>query len=133
MPYEVSWYIEGRVMLTRITGNVTMEELHEVDKQLNALLNSCSSDVVHSLGDMTGVESHPTSAFELQSSQTYYKHSRLGWVVIYGYESKIVNYVSAILTQVFRVRFRVLKSRAEALAFLQEKDKTLPDLNRIKE
>jgi hypothetical protein len=132
MPYEVSWYIKGRVMQTRIYGNVTMDELYAIDKELTALLES-SSTVVHSLGDMTGLETHPNSVLELQNSQTYLKHPRMGWLVIYGYESKILNLISTLMKQVFRVRLCVLKSQTEAVAFLREKDTTLPDLNGIKE
>jgi hypothetical protein len=130
MAYEVSWYIEGRVIFSRFSGDVTIDDLDQVNKLVIEFLDSSASNAVHHLSDATGIDSHPNNAFALQNSQSYLKHSRLGWVVVYGVKNKTLNFLSALVTQVLKVRVRMLASHDEAVTFLQQVDKTLPELKR---
>lgn len=130
MPYEFSWYIEGRVIFTRAYGVITLEDLRQGNARWTEILDNADAELIHSLVEMTDVEKYPTSVFQMGDTQSYLKHPKLGWVVAYGLKGTVVNFIISVLTQVSRAQIRVLESHDDAIAYLRKVDKTLPDLNR---
>ena len=66
MPVENSWIIEDRVMLTRLIGHVTIEEMTASAKKGTIMIESGVAPV-YSLVDASLIEKFPLKLNELKS------------------------------------------------------------------
>ena len=57
-------------------------------------------------------------------------NSRLGWVIIFGSDDRIVKFIASAIASMFKTRFRFFYTQGEAFAFLNSVDENLPDLSK---
>ncbi|MCA9884328.1 MAG: hypothetical protein KC708_15205, partial [Anaerolineae bacterium] len=55
---------------------------------------------------------------------------RLGWIIFYGRDDRIMQFLSSSVAAIFKARFRFFYSQEEAFAFLNSVDQELPDLSK---
>ncbi len=130
MPYKVEWLVENRVLISRYTGILTMEDARGQVKEGNAMLRN-GIPLTHSIVDMTGVDKLPPlqAASEFMSTDLSDVRDKLGWTIIIT-NNKFLKFASSLFVPMFKVRQRFFGSLDEALAFLQEEDSTLPPLKK---
>lgn len=129
MTIEMNWLVEGRIVDETITGQITSDDIREQDERTLAYLAQTDDHLMHMIVDFSAVSDIPgLGSF---SGVDWLRHKNLGWVVVYGMDNKLVEFVSSMVLKVTRVRYRFVESRADALAFLQEVDVTLPDLSAL--
>ena len=129
MPYELTWLVEGRVVLGKFSGQLKEEDIPAFDELMLTHLNAGTGALVHHLADLRELDSMPGLAG--LSKFTYVKHPHMGWQISFGLRRPLVKMVANIMSQVFKVRTRDFDTLEEALAFLQSVDATLPDLREI--
>jgi hypothetical protein len=59
------------------------------------------------------------------------RHPRVVWLIIVALENKLMKFFVSATGPVFGLRLRFMDTVAEALAFLQDVDSTLPNLQSI--
>jgi hypothetical protein len=126
MPYELTWLVEGRVVLGKFIGQLAEDSIPEYDKTMLEYLNIGTGALVHQLADARELESMPGMA--ALNKLTYGRHPRMGWQLSFGLRKPLIKMAINIMSQVFKMRSRNFDTQEEALDFLQSVDATLPDL-----
>ena len=117
MPVENLWLVENRVMLTRLSGHVTIEDLAENARQGTALIESGIAPV-YSLVDAGQMESFPLKLTEIKTISDQGSSEKLGWIVIYGIPNRFVSFMATTLFQLLRKNYKVVDTQEEAMSFV---------------
>jgi hypothetical protein len=122
--YTIEWMIPGRVVLTTMWGEISIEDVHAISNGLKKFYEE-GTPMIHSVVDVSRIEKYP-NLLELQRSGKVEMHNeeRVGWTVIVG-TNRLIKFIVSMFMQFLKLRFKMLDSQAEALAYLQEGDKTL--------
>lgn len=135
MGYEVSWYIPGRVVLATVTGTISPEEAEACSADMAQLIQEGEGPLVHLLVDTMNMERFPTNLNLLnRSASKHLWQPKLGWTIVISTNST-TRWISGIITQVARVRFRMFPTLNEGVLFLADQDATvrqeLPARNKV--
>ena len=126
MKYRISWYLEGRVVITEHFQAVTPEDVAQMDKEYVAHLEQSDAALVHFLFDLRQHDSVPD--LKTMSHMEFTKHPRFGWTIVVGNINPITRFLVSTVAQINKARFRSFTTMEDALLFLQEMDSSLPDL-----
>lgn len=128
MAYTVDWYLEKRILMARLWGDTTDNDFPSLGETLATLLNTGDDPYVHCIIDMLEIDRAPTRLAELQQAMNpMLAHPLLGWSL------PLINdptqrYLCTMLAQMYKVRWREMETKNEAINFLIETDKTLPPI-----
>ncbi|MCU0513196.1 MAG: hypothetical protein MUE40_11560 [Anaerolineae bacterium] len=126
MSFTVEWYIPGRIIKVEVAGDMTLSTVATISQQLATLLDAGTAPLVHILIDVSRMAAYPSHLKEMQrASEPHLKHSRCGWILMYGVTSPLVTFVTNTIMQLAQVRTRTVSSEAAALAFLRDHDDSL--------
>ncbi|MFN8451322.1 MAG: hypothetical protein U0521_22755 [Anaerolineae bacterium] len=129
MPVDVSWFLDKRVLMCRFQGNVTIEELRDLAQTGIDSLETCSYPVMHSLYDAAALTSLPINLQSIaHAASRPYAHPKMGWIAIYNAHVPILAFAADMILRLFRVRYRIVNTQADALDFLNAIDPDLPPL-----
>lgn len=128
MPYTVNWYLDKRIILANLWDDVTVDEYNEMAQMVEDMLTIGNDPYVHCIINMANIGNSPTRLVELQSAlKPMLSHPQLGWSLpIMSDETQ--RYLVVMLSKIYQVRWREMKSIEEALQFLAQMDQTLPPL-----
>lgn len=115
---DVVWLIEQRVLLVRIGCHVTLAEL---DHQIGLTLNRGASSAVH----VVIQDRELLPVFHDFDEIALFDHPRIGWIVVYGVQNRLLRYIWSVASQQRGLRVCHVDSQAQALQFLSETDPTL--------
>ena len=130
MPCELKWYLKDRVLLERLHGVVTLEDVKDSNVQLKALLASGVAPT-HVIVDLSGVERFPTSLSTIKEFVKPVPNQEiLGWVLIFGAQNSLLRFLASMVTQFTgdNVRMRMFDDLTETLDFIRKQDETLADI-----
>ena len=129
MPAENLWIVENRVMLTRLTGHITIEDMAVSARKGTALIESGTAPV-YSLVDASQIEHFPLKLNELKTVSEQGSSDKLAWIIIYGIPNRLLSFLATTFVQVIGKRYKVVASQDEALAFVaqQEGHTLIPNL-----
>ena len=128
MPYQTSWCVEQRVILTRYTGIIVAEDIHGQIKETRALIEQ-GTPLIHSIIDLSQIDKWPplNTVNEFRAMEIDDVREHMGWSIIVA-NNVVLKFGSALFAPIFKLRQRILPTLDEALDFLQENDSTLPKL-----
>jgi hypothetical protein len=125
MPYSIRWYVEGRVILERAYGIVSMEELVRFNEEVTREIAEHGTPPVHVIADLTSVERYPPSLGEILSTmRRTTDRARLGWMLV-AVQNPVLRFVASVVFQVAGMRLRMFPTVPEALKFLVLMDDTV--------
>jgi len=129
MAYEVSWFVDQRVVYFRSYGTATVEDIHNMNRDTQAYVRA-GQPLVHVLVDLSALEKFPTNLSGMRQSLQQMDHERMGWVVVCGAGNALLRFVASLITQfvIPNVRLRMFDTVEQGTAFLRERDATLTDL-----
>ncbi|MBA3874826.1 MAG: hypothetical protein H0X30_37335 [Anaerolineae bacterium] len=128
MGCEISWYIPGRVVKAEFSGDINLQEAEAASELATQFIQSGEPPLVHLLADATKLERFPTNLNLLnRSASKHLWQPKLGWTIVISTNST-TRFISGIITQVARVRFRMFPTYSEGLNFLADQDSTLRDI-----
>lgn len=128
MGHEISWYIPGRVVYAKFTGEISLAEAEAASELTAQLLQSGDPPLVHLIADTTKLDRFPTNLNLLnRSASKHLWQPKLGWTIVISTNST-TRFISGIITQVARVRFRMFPTLEDGLKFLADQDVTLREL-----
>jgi hypothetical protein len=118
MPISTSWYIPGRVILTKVTGAMTGEDIEEMNRIITE--NAPQSGMVHQLIDITEMTKAPTIG-------TLRQHTRKagdgdGYVISIGKVNRLLEFVITTAAQFTNSRILVVPTLEEAIMKLRQLD-----------
>lgn len=129
MPYQVSWYVEQRVIYCRAYGVASVEDIHHLNHETQSYVRA-GQPLVHVLCDLKGLTKYPTNIAGMRQSLEQMDHERMGWVIVCGAGNALVRFIASLITQFIipNVRLRMFDTLEEGIDFLREHDVTLEGL-----
>jgi len=130
MPVETDWLLQNRIIGIRLYGDVTVADIQISNQTVTQMLDQLqqADHLIHVIHDAGGVTSIPRRVGEIvKATRSGFTHPKIGWTVAYNMENQLIRFMGDMLGRIFRARFRIVQSYAEAMAFLHEMDGTLPD------
>ncbi|MEO8612346.1 MAG: hypothetical protein ABI690_30905 [Chloroflexota bacterium] len=129
MPTVTTWYQENHVIISRVEGEATLQDITAVDAEVVARIRQGSkvTPLVHFILDMRAMTKIPVNLVEIRRALTHLKEPALGWTVVAGM-SPVIRFVAGMITQMAGVRFRMVPTLEEAVSFLISQDESLADL-----
>lgn len=126
MANELTWMLEGRVLLISAMGDIAIEELRQMDSDILEMINSTDhSEWIHIVIDMRQVTQFPHNLQQIKQALTHVDNPHLGWKIMIGAGS-ITTFIANTVTQIARARFRAFSTMQEGLDFLTARDSALP-------
>jgi hypothetical protein len=132
MASEYSWLVTGRVIKAQLREVVGLDDLRTGNQLISRMLDESPSPPVHVIFDCTDVQSISLSALQVVGSLRYLKHPSLGWLVAVGFNGAlrgIAQFIASIVTRATGAHIHFCDTQQEAFIFLEEVDKTLPNLS----
>jgi hypothetical protein len=124
MPAENTWIVEDRVMLTRLTGHITIDDMIANSQQGTIMIESGIAPV-YSLVDASLIEQFPLKLNELKSLAEQGSSDKLGWIIIYGIPNRILAFLATTFVQVIGKNYKVVATREDALEFIRNREGSL--------
>ncbi len=127
MAYEISWYVPGRIVLAVFIDTINPEEAEAASNKTAELIQEGEGAMVHLIADTTRLQRFPTNLNLLnRSASKHLWQPKLGWTIVISTNST-TRWISGIITQVARVRFRMFPTFSDGLHFLADQDSSLRD------
>lgn len=127
MPYKTSWLIPERIVITKLWGNVSLEDVQNISKEVEEKVEE-GTPLVHHISDSLDAERFE---FSLKTFQVMFRSARplegMGWQISVT-RNPINRMTSAIVNRFVRTRYRSFDTVQEALQFLSAKDETLGEI-----
>lgn len=124
MPFSISWYIQDRVILSHVTGLVTISELKDYNTTLMAHIQA-GQYPVHSIIYQDGVTRIPRDVLAIRRTLTVLDLPDLGWAVHVNENRSPWMYVGLLLAKMTNSRAHGARTVDEAMEFLRTQDATL--------
>ena len=121
MPAENTWIVENRVMLTRLMGHITVEDMLTNARQGPAMIESGIAPV-YSLVDASQIEHFPLKLNELKAVTEEGSSDKLAWIIIYGIPNRLLSFLATTFVQVIGKRYKVVATQDEALEFVAQQE-----------
>ena len=130
MPVSHRWFLKDRIVLFEFSGVITFEEVVSSLEESARIVNETEGQSIHFLHDWSQLERFPTNILQIrkETNAPIRNLRKLGWLVIYGAENRLLRYISHTVLQVFKIRFRMFTHAEDAIAYLRQMDPTLPEL-----
>lgn len=133
MTFEISWFVENRIIFAKASGKMTVEELRVASDKVVKMLEASDASLVHILSDESDLESFPISVKALNEVVGFMRHPKMGWMLLYPSDNNISKSLSNILAGVTKMWIRRFASQQEALEFLVLVDSTLPTVDEMQQ
>jgi hypothetical protein len=123
MPYTLEWYQPQRIILFKLVGKMSEEEVEQSSHNLYHDFLEPGQAPVHILYDSTDLTDYPRNLILVRHAATkYMKHPKLGWLIIYGPDNLTLRFLGKVVSQIMRVQFRYVSTKEDALEILHRID-----------
>ena len=124
MPIHVDWYIPKRVIFIQLDGDITINDIHIMNHQLQDKLNVCEP-LVHMLIDQSRIGRFPINIKEIRELLTVMRYEHFGQLIMYGKVNSLGEFVSGMVARMGGLKLRTFKTEETALEFLMHQDESL--------
>lgn len=132
MPYHVGFLIPDRILITYMTGTMTLDSFREIARKVFAAMDDANSNMIHAITVIEPDTEYPKNLQDiigvLKETRGGAAHPKTSWVMTVT-SSAIQRFVASLSTQLFvgRVRYGSAATMLEALEYLQSRDQSLAD------
>jgi hypothetical protein len=95
MAVEISWHIEKRMILVDVDGNLSIEELEQMSKDIETLLDEGEAPV-HIIFDLSHASPRPVKASEISKASQFLKHPKLGLHSMIS-SNRLINFLGIVV------------------------------------
>ena len=120
---QIKWLKRSRIILAYSEGSQDIEEVRLNNQEIKALLDAGRAPV-HLVFQAVDLKSSPTNIQELKNSLDFLRHPNLGWIISVG-TNPVLNFVSTVITKIFKINLRQAESLQDALSVLEKLDGSL--------
>jgi hypothetical protein len=120
---EIKWLVKPRIILAYSEGSQDIDDVRLNNQEIKALLDAGQAPV-HLVFQAVNLKNSPTNIQELKNSLDFLRHPNLGWIISVG-SNPILNFVSTIVTNLFRINLRQANSLEDAIDWLKQLDPSI--------
>lgn len=125
MSYDISWYLDKRIILVTYHETLTIDELPAHFETLNQYRDDGEAPV-HILTDMRRLEKFPMSLTAIR--QAVPALNGFGVDVLIGMRQPVIHFMISVVTQFSKLELRQANSIEDALVIIARLDPTLTHL-----
>ncbi len=128
MPCELKWYIPDRIIYIRYWGDVTSDEMMQMEETMVSAADNAPGQV-HCIADLRHMEKFPIDIKLISRvfNRTF-RHPKLLWMVMLSNNTRLGDFLGSMVMQMSGVRHRILHEPAEVVEFFHSVDADLPEL-----
>ncbi|MBI1259016.1 MAG: hypothetical protein GC204_16220 [Chloroflexi bacterium] len=127
MPFEVKWYVEGRVSSARDWGDLTLEEMRE-SNVISLEHIRAGTPPVHLLIDTRAVGKLPGSFVPMLKEIESFRHEKnMGWTIMVT-NSSLLHFFGVLSSNLIKMPFSAVSTYEEANLLLKKVDPSLEAL-----
>jgi len=125
MPFDVSWHTNNQIILIKLIGDVTEEELQLItDKSFDMV--QASTMKVHALVDQRDMQSAPRGLKTMTDFIKSNKHPNQGITVLVAPNmNALTKFIVSTMFQVLRLEYRLATNMEDALTIIRKVDLTI--------
>ncbi len=122
------WLHEDRIAYLEIIGDFDEEGMIEFNTHMRDKYLEQGDAPVHCIIDAKGLTGHPTNIKTLkEGTQASVKHPNIGWVVLVGFDNRIVRFFSSTVSQLLGVKFKLVDNLDDAKDVLRRADQSIAE------
>ena len=130
MPISISWIIEDKLLMVKMIGEVTMEELNDLTQNSLDILSQSAGEVHHQIIDLSETTKLPSHIKEIGDlTRPVNEHEAMGWVIMFGIKNQLLKFIATMATQLSRGKVKVVDSYDDALDTLKRVDAQLTNIS----
>jgi hypothetical protein len=122
MPVENEWYIEGRIAITRLIGDLTAEELKRSAENGTQMIERDGVMPVYSIVDMSRIGRFPMKVSDVFSISGQGNSPKLKWIIVHSIPNRLISFLAGTFTHALRLNFRVVDNFEDALEMIRRVD-----------
>lgn len=126
MAHSSHWVIDKRVLRIKYTGNITKEELGELNTELTEYLEYGEAPI-HIISDNSEMERLDINIKTFRSSMMVMNDKRWGWTMLVGAET-ITKFFGRLISNTFRLKLKLVDTDHQARYAIQTLDTTIINL-----
>jgi len=131
MPYQISWYVEQRVLRINIIGKIDIDEFERLHTESFSFVET-SSNKVHAIVDLSQFEALPTNLRMLTSATSEEKSHNQGMtILVMPNMNGVLRFLCSVVMQTLRLEYRVCETNEQAVEILNRVDPNLRELSFI--
>ena len=119
MPVENEWYIEGRILMTRLIGTVTVDEMLASGQRGTVMIESGVAPV-YSLVDVSQMEHFPTRLVDIKKIAEQGGSDKMSKIILFGVSNRFVNFLANMFTQFIRTDYSVVDTLDDAVKLVEK-------------
>ena len=126
MALEFKWLIRNEVILQRIEGEMSIDDLRSMAMTLIDMVEQSKRPLVHHIVDTRLMTQMPLNVREM--SQNLFeplRHPRYGWAIIIGKHDPVTKSVLSMALQINKIRYRFVPDPIDAARVIQEQDSAI--------
>ena len=126
--YDVVWHIPGKVIKLEYAGKLGLEEVSESNERIKNDFLKGRIGPVHIIANFDGVTGFPNRISDLKKAMDVWAkddETNVGWIVVIGINSPVLNFLVAMLTQLTKVNMKTETSIENAMQVLRRADLTM--------
>lgn len=124
MPVDVSWYLEDRIIYSKYSGNITIDDIRNGTQQVKQLVYE-GTPLVHNIAHLLEINNFPKNIRKIRNTVVRMDNNVIGWTVVIN-RNKLLRFIVSTVSQLARARFRIFDNQADAIDFLYRMDSSLP-------
>ncbi len=129
MPYEISWYVEHRVIFIKISGDIDLEEFEQLHADSFAMVEN-SHHKVHAIADLSEFNAAPTNLRALSAASNPEKNHNQGLTVLVAPKiAGIFTFLFSVILQTLKLEYRISETVEDAVTILKKVDVDLRALD----
>lgn len=121
MAYSLRWYQPNRIILIVGSGEITIEDVRDVSRELTEWLDKASARS-YLIADISAVTAYPGIALDAFRASTYLQHPRMRGVVMVGVQSELLQVIINLINSLSPAQFKAVSSLEAALALIESWD-----------
>jgi hypothetical protein len=123
--WQVSWYVQDRVIFCQVEGEVTADDLRSMNDQMRTLAEKGQAPV-HIILEFTRLKTFPKQLTQLRDVAHILRHRAVGWILAVGGQNPLFTFIGTMVAQIGgKTQFRMVNSVESAYSHIQEWDDTL--------
>ena len=123
MAYELSWVVPMRIIMIKLEGEVSLEEMTHMIDETHTMLNAGMAPV-HVIIDAAELSNKPVNFQQINQVSASIRNPAVGWWVMVN-AGKMVGFTASVLSKLVGVKLKTAATIKEARTILERVDLTL--------
>ncbi len=119
MPVENEWYVEGRIVITRLIGTVTVDEMLASGDRGTVMIESGQAPV-YSLVDVSRMDQFPTRLVDIKRISEQGGSDKLSRIILFGVANRFVHFLANMFSQFIKSDYALVDSLEDALVLVEQ-------------